>query len=73
MYVCIGANGPGGVETPSLQTEVYGCLVGSGLDRSAKAAYSIVLSSLSMSAFVARPRLNAVALPQAVPRRSAAS
>lgn len=73
MYVCIGANGPGGVKTPSLQTEVYGCLVGSGLDRSAKAAYSIAASSLSISAFAANPRLNAVALPQAVPRRSAAS
>ena len=33
----------------------------------------IVASSASISAFVARPRLNAVALPQAVPRRRAAS
>ena len=33
--------------------------------------YQIILSSFSISAFVASPTLNAVALPQAVPRRSA--
>ena len=43
------------------------------LQSSVTAPRHIVASSASISAFVARPRLNAVALPQAVPRRRAAS
>jgi len=52
-----------------------GCrfLQGSMQASSVTAPRHIVASSASISAFVARPRLNAVALPQAVPKRRAAS
>ena len=48
-------------------------LQGSMQTSSVTAPRHIVASSASISAFVAKPRLNAVALPQAVPRRRAAS
>ena len=52
-----------------------GCrfLQGSMQASSVTAPRHIVASSASISAFVASPKLNAVALPQAVPRRRAAS
>ena len=51
----------------------YRFLQGAMQASSVTAPRHIVASSASISAFVARPRLNAVALPQAVPRRRAAS